>query len=374
VASSSDTHASSWLCSSEDDRARLLELTRRNLPVSVLLLFTVMPIAVLTALKVGPIILAPYLTGALGMAVVAILVPHRVRPELWLFGGDVLTMGAIAWGVALSGGSQSPILCLLALPLVGAAIRYNRRALVVFTALTLVAIAVASGLASHHAYDYDNLRFTGILTTVIGLALLVLPLTQAEREAREQSLLDPLTKTLNRLALSRRIEELRAQVSVGHAGLTVIAADIDHFKEINDTYGHETGDTILCGVADALRTHLRAFPLLYRTGGEEFAAVLPGLSLAEGAEIAERLRVAVEELEPNGMHITLSFGVAFSADDPESVLAAADRCLYRAKRSGRNRVVTEEALPAAPPACGGSELSLGNTRRLIGVWSEGDTI
>ncbi len=117
-----------------------------------------------------------------------------------------------------------------------------------------------------------------------------------------------MTGLLNRLALQRRIEEIAAQASIGAGSLCVIVADIDHFKRINDAHGHDVGDVVLGGVADALRTNLRSFPLLYRTGGEEFLALLPGLSADEGRRLAERLRSACTAARPHEIPVTMSLG------------------------------------------------------------------
>ncbi len=339
VQSHRNAYAGSWLCPTEPDRARLLDMTRRLLPAGVLLAITCGPIIVLIETRIGPIVIAPYLLAAATVVALGTVVPSRARPEYWFFAGDVVTMTAMACVIALSGGGQSPVLALMAWPLIAVAGRHTQRGLVLFTILLVGTTALACALAINQAVDYGSLRFAGFVTVIVGLTIVVLALTRAEREAREQSLVDPLTGTLNRLALRRRLEELRAQASVDHGGLCVVATDIDLFKQINDTHGHEIGDLVLRDVAHALRTNLRAFPLLYRIGGEEFVAVLPGLAAQEGKQIAERLRTAIEKLRPRGISVTASFGVAASVADPDAAFTIADRCLYQAKAAGRNCVV-----------------------------------
>jgi diguanylate cyclase (GGDEF)-like protein len=132
--------------------------------------------------------------------------------------------------------------------------------------------------------------------------------------------------------------------------------DLDHFKQINDEYGHQQGDEVLTMVADVLRDFSRDIDAAARYGGEELAIVLPQTD-AEGAEqLAERIREAVERLEvprvdgDGSLRPQASFGVASlpeSAATREGLIAAADAALYPAKRAGRNRVERAEPVPAA---------------------------
>jgi diguanylate cyclase (GGDEF)-like protein len=118
--------------------------------------------------------------------------------------------------------------------------------------------------------------------------------------------------------------------------------DLDRFKAVNDRYGHERGDAVLKDAAYLLRKQLRSFELVYRLGGEEFLLVLPGLTLAEGCEVAKRARVAFEEARPGDLPVTASMGVAAARGGEvgyDALFRAADAALYEAKRAGRNRVV-----------------------------------
>ena len=123
----------------------------------------------------------------------------------------------------------------------------------------------------------------------------------------------------------------------------MIVGDLDHFKAVNDTAGHTTGDAVLRDVAQLLRTQLRAFDLAYRIGGEEFLVLLPGSGLTQSGVIAEQLRRAVAVATFGGeQRLTISFGVAASEPGGEfdypAVFATADAALYEAKDDGRNRV------------------------------------
>ena len=354
VSESRSSSGGTWLCPTESDRARLEEMTRRLLPTSTGIVLVFMPVTIALALRVGLILLVPYLVAGVVIVAIGTFFRSRAKPEYWFFAGDVVVLSVMGVIVALSGGSVSPILPCLAVALVAGACRYTQRGLFAYSLAILTVAGLACALAVNRQLGYDELRLPAFLTMIVSIAILVIMITLVEREYRERSLVDPLTGTLNRLALSRRLEELRAQVRLEAGELCIIAADIDHFKRINDTHGHDAGDIVLREVAATLRSNLRSFPLLYRTGGEEFLAILPGLSCAEGAGIAERLRTAVAATRPLGIRVTMSFGVAASGGssaDPGALLSVADRCLYRAKENGRDCTVGDTGMLAtAAPA------------------------
>jgi diguanylate cyclase (GGDEF)-like protein len=138
--------------------------------------------------------------------------------------------------------------------------------------------------------------------------------------------------------------------------LGLVMLDIDDFKRVNDTYGHQQGDVVLSSVAGALRDLSRDIDEPARYGGEEMAVILPQTDAEGAAQLAERMREAVEELRvprvdgEGHLVVTASFGVAaipYSASDKEALIAAADAALYRAKRSGKNRVEVADGVPAA---------------------------
>jgi diguanylate cyclase (GGDEF)-like protein len=166
---------------------------------------------------------------------------------------------------------------------------------------------------------------------------------------RADSTLDQLTGLLNRRGLEPRFAEVAEQAAQTHQPVSVVVADIDHFKRINDTHGHPVGDAVLREIADAMRSSLRTFELLYRVGGEEFLLLLPGADADDAAGIAETLRNAVEELRPAGIPVACSFGSATAAGDEvvfAKLVKAADAALYDAKSFGRNRV--EQSPPSIP--------------------------
>ncbi len=131
----------------------------------------------------------------------------------------------------------------------------------------------------------------------------------------------------------------------GSSGLGVLLLDIDHFKRVNDTYGHAVGDQVLRGLADRCRALVRQVDIVGRYGGEEFAFLLPETDLFQASAIAERLRSAIAEnpftSEQGPIAITVSLGVSRAGRDLSSLVALieqADTALYQAKQKGRNRV------------------------------------
>jgi two-component system cell cycle response regulator len=161
--------------------------------------------------------------------------------------------------------------------------------------------------------------------------------------ALELALTDPLTGFYNQRYLMRHLRGLLE--SAGAGGIAVMMIDVDHFKEINDRWGHPAGDAALQAVAQALQRRIRVFDSIARYGGEEFVAVMRGTTETEAIGAAERLRQAVAEMlfepEPGVAHpMTVSIGISCSDGremTAEQLLAAADQALYQAKRRGRNR-------------------------------------
>ena len=155
---------------------------------------------------------------------------------------------------------------------------------------------------------------------------------------------DPMTALLNRRGLNAVLEYFLAT----RQSFSVLALDIDHFKRVNDSWGHDVGDSVIKNVAQQLSKSSRQTDVVCRNGGEEFLIILPGADREMAAVIAERVRKKIEQLEiiPVG-HITLSIGVAlWEADDTplERIFKQADDALYAAKHAGRNRVVVSHQL------------------------------
>ena len=162
---------------------------------------------------------------------------------------------------------------------------------------------------------------------------------------------DPLTQLYNRRFL---VDCLAHSVRASdHQPLSLVLADLDHFKKINDVYGHGAGDRVLQGVGRYLLDHARKIDVVGRWGGEEFLLVLPGTALPEALEVAERLRAGLAQYPDQETGIlTASFGVVQAGPDEAvaGLLERADRTLYRAKEAGRNRVEGDVTSPAEPQA------------------------
>jgi diguanylate cyclase (GGDEF)-like protein len=164
------------------------------------------------------------------------------------------------------------------------------------------------------------------------------------QKLKDAALLDPLTGIHNRRGFEQYAEALQSRPRGAPTMQAVIMADIDHFKRVNDTFGHDAGDDVLKAVASALQGTARDGDILARFGGEEFVLLLPDATATTAMLIAERLRSKVEalriEIAGQELRVTASFGVAqqVAGEAQSVVLARADAALYRAKHEGRNRV------------------------------------
>ncbi len=173
-------------------------------------------------------------------------------------------------------------------------------------------------------------------------------LSEANAQLLVMSSTDVLTGVSNRRALEQRLHEMWEHSQRLREPLSLVMCDIDHFKRVNDEYGHQAGDTVLQQFAQLLETEAREIDSVGRYGGEEFVLLLPGTVLDAAVTFAERLRGCVEEREftygeDKTLHRTMSCGVASWPHplvvDQEALIWAADEALYVAKESGRNRVV-----------------------------------
>jgi len=170
---------------------------------------------------------------------------------------------------------------------------------------------------------------------------------ELEREAwMNLATLDPLTGLANRQLMMSQLVRERDRAIRHKEALCVALADIDHFKAVNDRFGHQTGDNVLRAVADALNGAVRPYDIVYRFGGEEFLLCLPGASLDGATLVLERVRQTIVNLtltEDSGtaVKVTATFGLAALGADisVEDSIKHADRALYQGKQGGRNRVV-----------------------------------
>ena len=163
---------------------------------------------------------------------------------------------------------------------------------------------------------------------------------ELEKRLEELATKDDLTKIYNRRAIDSILSRELAVAKRYKEPLSIIFFDIDHFKKINDTYGHEVGDKVLVGLTNLIKKHIRKTDYFGRWGGEEFLIVAPHTNLIQAVELAEKLRTIIENNLIGGLKITSSFGVVEMNinDNLESIIKRVDELLYRAKEEGRNRI------------------------------------
>jgi two-component system cell cycle response regulator len=172
---------------------------------------------------------------------------------------------------------------------------------------------------------------------------------------QQMAVTDGLTQLSNRRAFDRSLDRELSRAARTDGRLSIVLLDIDHFKLLNDNHGHVVGDSVLRQIAQALALCGREYDTIARYGGEEFAAVLPGCSSGLALQVAERLRLAVQDA-PTDVSVTASCGVAtypYDGIDVAGLLSAADRALYASKRAGRNTVRSAEQARAAEVTAAG---------------------
>lgn len=267
--------------------------------------------------------------------------------------------------VCLVGGSRSPsVVWLSVCPMVSAACGSRDRGLgwvgACIAAMLVVYLAErAGGLPPTVVRDLPLLHLIGNACYILLVAVYLVryernndaaiaKLNQAMDTIRRMATLDELTGLCNRREVMRVAEAERERAERYQVPLSVCILDLDHFKSVNDNYGHMVGDEVLRHVARTVQALARATDCFARYGGEEFVLVLGNTDLAGAADLAERVRVAVMRSRPPGVDspaVTLSIGVAqHRAGAPiQAAIEAADRALYAAKSQGRNRVCQDAA-------------------------------
>ena len=340
TASAIDEEAS-WLCPSELDRRRLLEMELRlvrprlvSYACILLALFAVLPRATAWVFVFPLISLVNYKLATKRIA-------GSRRPEYLIAYAASVTQLMVGGAVAVSGGPGSPLMVILAIPFLSFAARFTSRGTTAGVVLTTAILLAATAGVDPRGFAADPSLVLATLATIGGLAAFAVALMHAEVEVRQDATRDPLTGLANRAALRRRFDELSGQAQQAGGAIGVVVCDIDHFKAVNDTFGHQRGDAVLQAVADELRRAVRESDLVYRLGGEEFLVLLPNAEAFTAEEVAERLRGAIAAARPAGLDVTVSCGVSSCADGTAyaTVFERADSALYAAKRAGRDRVV-----------------------------------
>jgi len=239
--------------------------------------------------------------------------------------------------------NESQLYPIAMLPLYRIRTRYLLWIICSLTALLTVAgylIAPSDDLWGGMTNRVFSLAVIGV--TVFGMG----KLADYEQRLLIESMTDPLTGLLNRRYFNEQVQKEAARSRRHGLRFSVLMLDIDHFKRINDTYGHPVGDLAIKAVASVCNKALRPQDILARYGGEEFVIALPHTDAEGAGTVAERIRQAVEQIEiaaePGPVRFTVSIGVStYRRDLPfEQIVGRADQALYQAKQTGRNRVVS----------------------------------
>ena len=203
----------------------------------------------------------------------------------------------------------------------------------------LLLTSLRAGAHDHLRKPFDPAELEARVAAALRVKKLNDALVDANRRLAEQALTDHLTGLANRRHGAHELERAVAlAVRHGHA-LALARIDIDHFKVVNDTYGHQGGDEVLAEVARRLTRAIRGGDELARWGGDEFVVIQPATDRAGAARAAERLRAAIADAPIGDTAITISVGWAhWAGDTPDDLLARADRALYKAKDAGRNTI------------------------------------
>ncbi|MBJ7332632.1 MAG: GGDEF domain-containing protein [Solirubrobacteraceae bacterium] len=331
--------------STESERLRQRELERRIMPVKYLLAAVLWIGLALLAID-APLdrILQTAALGALYLPLLAYTDRRTLRsraPLAWLVLQEIGVMVLLCFVVWWSGGMNSAAMPMILLIGLFAGARFPVAWLVPLVVCSMALMGAATILGGWQIVRDDPIRWLSWEVALPLAATVSWLLASAERRARDEAVRDALTGTLNRNALEARLADEHRHDSRRAETISVIVADLDGFKTVNDTYGHDAGDDVLRAVATTLHDAIRAGDLLYRLGGDEFLVVLPVTPTSEAVALAERLRAMVEAEPPAGHGITLSLGVAGVVHERvalEDLITRADRALYVAKDDGRNLV------------------------------------
>jgi two-component system, cell cycle response regulator len=199
-----------------------------------------------------------------------------------------------------------------------------------------------AGADDYLVKPFDLLELQARLRTGERIIALQDQLIAAREAMREQATHDALTGIWNRRTILEALDSEFSRSQREHSPLTVLMLDLDHFKRINDAFGHQAGDSVLREIASRLQSEIRPYSSVGRYGGEEFLAVVPGCNGSSSFKVAERLRNRVSaspiQFATSATPVTVSVGLACMAEDPnpESLIRRADEALYRAKKAGRN--------------------------------------
>lgn len=205
------------------------------------------------------------------------------------------------------------------------------------------------GNVSLHRKIQFKERELGIAENMLAGLLYPLRNTLLYQQALQSATMDPLTGVKNRTSMEASMKREIGLANRHHNHLSFILFDLDHFKSINDHYGHLIGDHVLRAVAKVAEDTIRDSDIIFRYGGEEFLVLLHGTKISGAALLAERIRISIENLKlfPDlDLQITASMGVVHLAEgeDAEAIFRRADAAMYKAKHNGRNQVIIDDSV------------------------------
>jgi diguanylate cyclase (GGDEF)-like protein len=272
------------------------------------------------------------------------LTPTRWRTQFFT-SWTISTFAFIAAGAVLDGGTTSPMSYFLVLPLLFAGLAYPARTVATLTGIGAATATIVGVTAAH-----PNASATALLATTMVVAGLLTGAVARNRARLTGALVeaathDGLTHCMTRRAFYDRLEHELARSRRYGKPFSVLLADLDNLKLLNDQWGHETGDEALRLLSGALQTEARGTDVVGRVGGDEFGLILPEAGAAEADVVAERLLGAIRD-STGGLSITASLGAATwlgPRDRTDTLMHRADVALYRAKQLGRNRYHSTEA-------------------------------
>jgi diguanylate cyclase (GGDEF)-like protein len=291
--------------------------------------------------RYGPLPLAPLLLASVVGGPVRNRMVERVPPEYVIASVAVFCQAMLGIGIALTGGSLSPALPIM---LIGATLvpaRFTGRGMWALLSIAMAFMVIPAFAADGMGvFSHPELLVSSVCG-MLGMAPLVAAVTGSERQHRQDAARDALTGLPNRRALESQFPVAARAARARGARLAVMTCDVDHFKTVNDTYGHVRGDRVLQALADALRAAARDGDSVCRWGGEEFVLMVVVPHEMAARQAAERLRAAIAANGCDGLPLTISIGVAVveSGAGLQESFDEADAALYRAKALGRNRVV-----------------------------------
>jgi len=286
---------------------------------------------------------------------------HLAIAVAWI---DLLGHATVAcWIVGIESGFQyySWILLLLVFSNVHRTLR-TKVALAVMLSIFYVAVDwwlhKTPPLVPVSPVALDVMRYFNIACFLLAMGVIAAAygrtVTDAERRLNALASTDTLTGLLNRRRMSDQMQKELTQARAAHRPLSVLLLDVDHFKSINDQFGHTRGDQVIVAIGEILRAHVRQQDLVARWGGEEFLVLQPDANLAAARETAERIRRAVSQYmirdELDATPVTVTVGVASwrSGESLEDTMHRADNALYIGKKEGRDRVTADHSDTVAP--------------------------